>query len=106
VNQIISSEIDPGSTVTKPKNDSSKEGNDIENNFWIFHANPRYYNLSAAIIELREMKWEVNQYKKEIHKGDRVFLWEAGKNAGVVCGGPQKLDNVLSSGEHDERSAA
>jgi hypothetical protein len=52
--------------------------------FWLFQANPKYYDLSGAVAELKEILWTVNQYSKEIQKGDRVFLWEAGKDAGIV----------------------
>jgi hypothetical protein len=60
------------------------KGNEVNRRFWLFQANPKYYDLTGAILELKEMAWEVNQYSKEIHKGDRVFLWEAGKDAGIV----------------------
>lgn len=52
---------------------------------WIFQANPKYYDLSGSLKELKEMSWLVQQYKKEIKMGDKVYLWEAGKDAGIVA---------------------
>ena len=52
---------------------------------WIFQANPNYYDLTGAIDELTEITWAVNQYKKQVHAGDKVYLWESGKNAGILA---------------------
>jgi len=38
------------------------------------------------------MTWEVKQHSDEIRSGDRVFLWESGKDAGVVA-----LATILSN---------
>jgi hypothetical protein len=52
---------------------------------WIFQANPKYYDIDAALANLREMSWSVNQYKQSINKGDAVFLWKSGPEAGIVA---------------------
>ena len=51
---------------------------------WIFQANPKHYDLEAALRELDEIAWRVPQYTGDIHVGDGVFLWRSGKEAGVV----------------------
>jgi hypothetical protein len=52
---------------------------------WIFQANPKYFDLTGALKELKGISWLVQQYKKEIKAGDKVYLWEAGKDAGIVA---------------------
>jgi len=52
---------------------------------WIFQSNPKYYDLTAALGAISKETWLVAQYKNEIHKGDSVYLWEAGPNAGILA---------------------
>ena len=52
---------------------------------WIFQANPKYYDIDAALMSLREMSWSVNQYKQSIKPGDAVFLWKSGADAGIIA---------------------
>src|SRR5436853_622682 len=40
---------------------------------------------ASALEELSEFNWLVNQYASQIHRGDRVYLWETGEAAGVVA---------------------
>jgi len=54
-------------------------------NAWIFQANPKYYDVSRAVEVLEEMTWSVRQSYKRIVEGDRVYIWEAGQNAGIVA---------------------
>jgi EVE domain len=51
---------------------------------WIFQSNPKYYDVLGAMQNLKELTWLVIQQKSKIHAGNRVFLWEAGENAGIV----------------------
>src|SRR5205823_7886999 len=55
--------------------------------YWVFQANPKYYDLAGAVSALKEITYEINQHEKEIRKGDHVYLWEAGPNAGIVAAG-------------------
>lgn|GEM_PF-1439623 len=59
---------------------------------WIFQANPRYYNLSAALGKLSNITFLVNQFKSEIRAGDKVYFWEAGPNGGLVGTGTVLTD--------------
>jgi len=52
---------------------------------WIFQANPKYYDIDAALASVSEMTWSVNQYKQTISAGDEVFIWRSGPEAGIVA---------------------
>lgn len=54
---------------------------------WLFQCNPKIFNLRAALRERASISWVVRQHKSEIEEGHTVFLWEAGKNAGVLARG-------------------
>ena len=60
---------------------------DLNINYWIFQANPKLYDLVGAANELKELSWRINRYKENIHIGDTVYFWEAGKDAGIVAVG-------------------
>ncbi|HEY1810988.1 MAG TPA: DUF3578 domain-containing protein [Kofleriaceae bacterium] len=52
---------------------------------WIFQANPDTYDVSAAVRKLGEISWTVSRHGDSIRVGDRVYLWESGKAAGIVA---------------------
>ena len=52
---------------------------------WIFQGNPEKYDIRAAVNALTEDDWTVSSYKKEIKPGDRIYLWEAGQQGGIVA---------------------
>ena len=52
---------------------------------WIFQANPDDYDLGGAVLKLRTIPWRVTRYKNKITSGDRVYLWESGRKAGIVA---------------------
>jgi MoxR-like ATPase len=60
--------------------------------YWIFQANPKYFNLVGAAKELKEISWKINRYKEYIQVGDIVYFWEAGNKAGIVAIG--KIDSI------------
>lgn len=51
---------------------------------WIFQSNPELFDINGALSELKEMTWLVRQHPNDIRRGDKVFLWEAGEDAGVL----------------------
>ncbi len=53
--------------------------------WWVFQANPAYYDLPQAVKALSSLSWEVKQHAGEIKSGQRVFLWESGSQAGLVA---------------------
>ncbi|MEQ9564398.1 MAG: EVE domain-containing protein, partial [Pseudomonadales bacterium] len=50
-------------------------------------ANPKYYDIIEALKQLDDFCWSVNQHKNKIRKGDRVYLWVSGKQAGIIAQG-------------------
>ena len=52
---------------------------------WVFQANPKKWDVDAALQSLTVIRWLVNQHRNEIRRGDRVFLWRSGPEAGVVA---------------------
>ena len=62
---------------------------------WIFQANPRIFDIDGALRSLPQLDWVVRQHKQEINAGDRVYIWRAGSDPGVVAvgtvmGGPEE----------------
>lgn len=53
-------------------------------NAWFFQANPKLYNIDAALAQLDRIWWRVPQYTSELRIGDAVVIWRSGANAGVV----------------------
>lgn len=62
---------------------SIKEKRFLEKNYWIFQANPKYYDLEGALRNLKEQNWTVSQHKDKIRKGDKVYLWQSGPKPGI-----------------------
>jgi hypothetical protein len=56
----------------------------METRAWFFQANPKYYDIDAALGALDRIWWRVPQYTNEIHVGDSIVLWRSGKKAGIV----------------------
>lgn len=52
--------------------------------YWVFQANPTRYDLATALGQRKEMAWLALQRARTMRVGDRVFMWEAGPNAGIV----------------------
>ncbi len=51
----------------------------------MFQANPKKWDIDAALGKLSTIRWLVTQYRSDITTGDRVFLWRSGPEAGVVA---------------------
>lgn len=69
---------------------------------WIFQSNPKYYDIIEALKQLDDFCWSVNQHKNKIRKGDRVYLWVSGKQAGVVAQGTILSDPQLMEEPSEE----
>jgi MoxR-like ATPase len=69
-----------------------------EKHHWIFQANPRLYDIDAALAELETMTWSARQHATEIQPGDIAYIWRAGKEAGIVG----KLEITEAAAERDE----
>jgi hypothetical protein len=47
---------------------------------WIFQAKPERYEIKNLRVD-QQVTWLVTRYRNEMHKGDIVFLWRAGKRS-------------------------
>jgi hypothetical protein len=56
-------------------------------NAWIFQSNPAFYDIHGAVQALKAMNWSINQGKNLIAVGDRVYIWESGRDGGVIAEG-------------------
>lgn len=67
---------------------------------WIFQANPKIYEIAAAVRALKEDTWLVQQHRNDIRPGDRAYLWESGTGGGIVavC---EILDEVADRRENE-----
>ena len=59
---------------------------------WIFQGNPKIYDVVAAIEKLDTLTWSINQYKKQIKKGDVVYIWVSGSDGGIIASGSTMCD--------------
>ena len=61
--------------------------NDVpgEKRYWIFQANPKYYDIESALKQLSEQTWLVPQSHKQVQVGDIVYIWRSGQNAGIIA---------------------
>jgi predicted RNA-binding protein with PUA-like domain len=60
------------------------QSNTPQSSFWLFQANPKFYDLRPALRDLKEMNWTVSRFKERIKIGDKVYLWESGSGGGLV----------------------
>lgn len=51
---------------------------------WFLQANPKLYDIDAALASLKHIWWQVPQYTSEVHVGDVVVIWRSGSDAGVI----------------------
>ena len=70
----------------------------IQRNSWIFQANPKLYDIKNAIRGMTDILWSVKAHRDKIKRGDTVYLWQSGSEAGIIGVGtitsnPQLLEN-------------
>ena len=61
----------------------------------VLQANPKQYDIDAALGALDRIWWRVPQYTNEIRTGDVAVLWRSGKKAGII--GLGRVIPILSS---------
>ncbi len=54
-------------------------------NYWIFQVNPKKYNITKALQQGALETFAVTTHKNRIKRGDKVILWQTGKQAGCVA---------------------
>lgn len=66
---------------------------------WIFQSNPKLYDIDASLRSRPVIYWRVPQFFEQLKTGNRVLIWRAGKEAGIVGWGV-----LLSEPEHYDLS--
>jgi hypothetical protein len=54
---------------------------------WVFQIDPAFYRVEDALRSGAERTWLVQQHRKDIHVGDKVFIYRTGDNAGILARG-------------------
>lgn len=57
---------------------------------WIFQANPNKYQIFDSLSTESGEYWNLNQYAKEVQRGDIVLIWLSGDEAGIYATGEVK----------------
>jgi hypothetical protein len=52
---------------------------------WIFQTNPDKFRVDDYLRENQVFCWTLNQHRREVRVGDRVYVWRSGKDAGIVA---------------------
>lgn len=77
-------------------------GTNTENkvNYWLFQGNPSIYNINEALRAGHIKSWRVAAHKDKIKPGDKVIIWQTGKEAG--CYALAKVVSDVDIFEEDE----
>ncbi len=51
---------------------------------WVFQANPRLYDINAALQQIDRIWWRTPQHTADIQVGDVVAIWRSGPESGFV----------------------
>jgi MoxR-like ATPase len=70
---------------------------------WLFQANPTIYDINRALSELPETDWTVRQYTHDVKKGDLVYLWRSGPDAGVIGTATVLTDPAVLPGDANDQ---
>jgi MoxR-like ATPase len=81
---------------------AKKPEKSAEGGVWLFQANPSIYDIDQALTESSELTWVVRQYTNEVRKGDRVYLWRSGPEAGVVATATVQTEPAVLPGKADD----
>jgi len=56
-----------------------------QTNYWIFQANPKWYDAVGALRDNAVDRWTVAAHKQLIKPGDRAIIWVTGPDAGCYA---------------------
>ena len=75
---------------------------------WIFQANPKIFDIDAALRELPELAWSISAYRDQINPGDRVFIWKSGIAAEDVIarGTVVSRPSIMQTSDEENRFAS
>ncbi|MFI8379031.1 EVE domain-containing protein [Leeuwenhoekiella sp. NPDC079379] len=54
-------------------------------NYWLFQGNPDVYNITNALKGGHLKSWKVSAHKDKIKIGDKVIIWQTGKQSGCYA---------------------
>jgi len=63
--------------------------------YWLFQSNPKSFNLEGALREEKLKTFAIKSHKDKIKQGDKVILWESGKNA--ACYGLAEVKTAVQA---------
>lgn len=69
-----------------------EQGKNTNTNYWIFQANPKYFDIDNAIISLSKIHWSIKKHANKIAKDDKVFFWKSGDDSGILAYGVIETD--------------
>ena len=72
-------------------------------NYWVFQANPSYFDFENAIKDNAITSWTVTAHKDDIKEGDKVVIWLTGKEAGCYALAEVKSDVYERTDEQDDK---
>jgi len=69
--------------------------------YWLFQANPDYFDTPGALKAGALHTWQVNQHKQQIKPGDQFVIWQSGKESGAYAFATviTPVDNIKESKE-------
>lgn len=78
-------DIDPKHLLHDDRIKSLWQSKKPAENYWVFQANPRMYDLIGALREGSVSRWKVSAHRDKIHIGDKVIIWATGTDAGCYA---------------------
>ena len=69
----------------KESNKDDSDSKEPECNYWVFQANPKFYDLVTSLQTGRLRNWTVSAHKEKIKPGDKVIIRATGENAGIYA---------------------
>jgi hypothetical protein len=94
----------PFAPATAPQPSTPSEPSLASTGAWIFQANPRIFDIRAAVETLHSLTWTCRQqyYLRRLQTGDAVYIWESGKNAGIVARGHISAAPAITAVDEEE----
>jgi HNH endonuclease/EVE domain len=54
---------------------------------WILQGNPKFFDIDDYLARYPLIYWRTPTFKDRIYLGDRVYMWRAGEDAGIIASG-------------------
>ena len=59
----------------------------VSRSTWILQGNPKLFDIDDYLARYPLIYWRTPTFKDQIYLGDRVYMWRAGEDAGIVASG-------------------